>query len=95
MIQDLKTNNFDLPTTETKTPQIAKMVDVIRGRSLPNSLVLGYATKILTSAYSFVPDNRPNSVLDVLFKPREAIFYAKKRKIAMKKRENEMKRDKV
>ena len=92
MINDLKTNNFDLPSSDNENPQIAKMVDVIRGRSLPNSLVLGYATMIMTSAYSFVPDNRPNSKLDVLFKPREAIYYAKKRKAEMKKREHEMKR---
>lgn len=92
MVSDLRSGNYDLPHHSHDTKQIAKMVDVIRGRSLPNSLVLGYAKTILTSAYSFIPDNRPNSKLDVLFKPREAIYHAKRREKILESRKDEMKR---
>lgn len=91
MVADLKTKNYDLPSKDTPNMHIAKIANVIKGRSLSNSLILGYAGKVMTSAYSFVPDNRPNSLLDVLFKPKEAIYYYKKRKKILLSRKDEMK----
>lgn len=91
MVEDLKTRNYDLPSGKKSNMAIAKMTDVIRGRSLSNSLVLGYAGKTMTSAFSFIPDNRPNSVLDVLFKPKEAIHFHRRRKLFLEKRKDEMK----
>lgn len=91
MVEDLKTKNYDLPSGKNSNMGIAKMTDVIRGRSLSNSLVLGYAKNVMTSAFSFLPENRPNSVLDVLFKPKEAIHFHRRRKTFLEARKNEMK----
>jgi hypothetical protein len=55
------------------------------------SLVLGWAASTLKSAHSFTKQARPNSVLDVLFTPEQAIYHYKKRKEKLALRENEMK----
>lgn len=91
IVVDVKNQNFDLPGPHADGNQIFKISDVTKKRSLSNSLVLGWAASTLKSAHSFVKAGRPNSVLDVLFTPQEAIYYHKYRKEKLKLRENEMK----
>ena len=91
IVVDVKNQNFDLPGPNTDGNQIFKIADVTKKRSLSNSLVLGWAASTLKSAHSFVESGRPNSVLDVLFTPQEAIYYHHYRKDKLKLRENEMK----
>lgn len=91
IVVDVRNQNFDLPGPHADGNQIFKISDVTKKRSLSNSLVLGWAASTLKSAYSFVETGRPNSVLDVLFTPQEAIYFHKYRKEKLKLRENEMK----
>ena len=90
MVIDAKNGNFNLPGKDADVSQVFKITDVTKKRSLSNSLVLGWAASTLKSAHSFVRENRPNSVLDVLFCPAEAIYHYDKRKEKLKLREHEM-----
>lgn len=91
IVVDAKNQNFDLPGPNADGNEIFKITDVTKKRSLSNSLVLGWAASTLKSAHSFVKTGRPNSVLDVLFTPQEAIYYFNYRKKKLAERENEMK----
>ena len=88
---DIKNQNFDLPGEDVANSQVYKILDVTKRRSLSNSLVLGWAASTLKSAHSFTQHGRPNSVLDVLFTPEQAIYHYRKRKEKLALRENEMK----
>ena len=91
LVADIKNQNFDLPGEDVANSQVYKILDVTKRRSLSNSLVLGWAASTLKSAHSFTQHGRPNSVLDVLFTPEQAIYHYRKRKEKLALRENEMK----
>lgn len=91
MVKDVKHRNYDLSNGDN-VDSIAKMMPVIKKRSLSNALILGWAAGTMTTPSSFEDTNRPNSSLDVLFRPEEAIYWSHRREKVLESRKNEMRR---